>query len=206
MSTLISDKDYILKEIEIMGISITDFINYSKRIREKRRVILSSFNKDDTDIKLRCVDSSNVDEYMKVILSDWYNQYGDTDLRNTDYKTKNYVKYINECNIETSGIRYWIVENDIPVGGVCINCVMFSNDINISFFLYEEYRGQGIMTYTLNKLINTIIDENIAKENEIVLKVQRNNVKSWNIMKRLGFNLVDVEKGKHCNNLVYRVK
>lgn len=195
------------QELEIMGINMADFISYKNRVRSTQTDVRDTFNSLSKDVKLEVVGKDTVEEYIKAVKSDWYNEFADTDLREDKKSVARYIQSIRELRIETSGIRYWIVINGIRVGGVFINLVFAGKEANVGYFLYPKETGKGIMTYVLDLLSKVL--SGICKYTynyDVTFKIQRNNTKSWNIMQRLNYQIIDVQKGKHCNNVIYKAR
>jgi RimJ/RimL family protein N-acetyltransferase len=110
--------------------------------------------------------------------------------------------------LESNPIRiqtHEILKNNTKIG--YINLVWYTygrhSIPHLEYFLEEEYRNQGIMFRALKKYFKSIKKNNLINE-KIIAVVNKNNLKSINILKYLKFIFIEEVDG--CFVFIYSSK
>lgn len=77
-------------------------------------------------------------------------------------------------------VMYYVVVDGTDVIGL-IQLSSYSDHVRAGYWLYEPYRGRGIMTTALTELLSTVT-------RRVVVTVELHNDKSSRLMERIGFN------------------
>lgn len=168
------------------------------------------------DRKLNFLTVEDIDKYSKILKSEYYNQYIDSDYN--DYPiskirtgltilANNYSMLIKD-DLEVKLLLKDITGSNTIYGGVTIREVRKTTlgskvtYIELGYWVNEKYTGQGICTDMLTELISKLkaSDMNITY---IKCVVQKINHKSSHILKKLGFNKENEYIGAKCTNEIY---
>lgn len=163
---------------------------------ETKRLILRGLKEEDLEIFLSIVNSEYVKKYnvmREMVHQDFLNLLND---KSGDYwaiEVKSNEEFVGIIHKNRDSIRYNV------------------NSAELSFWLSEEYSGQGIMYEALSKVIEELFYE--RQVDSITVRIFEDNHASVRLIEKLGFDregrLVDAVRGFDGvvhNDLLYSMK
>ena len=85
---------------------------------------------------------------------------------------------------------FWLViHNDIVIGAACFKGIK-DDSVEIGYGLGEKYTGQGFMTET----VKAMCEFAFKKVNNIIAFCDKDNAKSINLLKRVGFEFIEEQE------------
>ncbi len=126
--------------------------------------------------------------------------FNDFSLPVTNHDIFDFIQYDIEANLTARGCRYvihYLGEDVGTCGGQCDN-----NEFIVGFELLSEYRGKGIMTAALKRLIQIIKHD--LDCHRVIAFCQQQNTPSITLLQNLGF-VVDSESADNIQRMVKEI-
>ena len=138
------------------------------------------------DLKLSLIDIDDYEAYFKIYSDKNNLKYLDLIPFDNSFEAKEMIikLYFNE---EYESYSYKIIKNNVIVGFIDIFNIQ-NSECEISYILDFNYQNQNIMYKSLNLVLNSLKEVEIKR---VCAKILEGNLKSINLCKRLGFELVD---------------
>jgi ribosomal-protein-alanine N-acetyltransferase len=113
------------------------------------------------------------------------------------YKEKStFFKALNEILRRKDNFKFSIIVNEKFAGGIMLeNFDNKDNSCNVGYFVAKEYWGKGIATLAVKKILKFAFNK--LKVKKVKADNDLDNPASGKVLKKAGFKLVKVIKGKN---------
>lgn len=175
--------------------------------KELYNILPIRYNNRELDV----INTNNLNDYIEIITSDFYNEFLDYDFRKDINKKilyntlDNSVKLYKIKSDNVIDIRMLLKDTDTHkiVGG----CSVIRKDktsgiLELAYFILPVYQGHNEAFKMLSKLLEVLEESSIDFKYTSAV-VQDINVRSINLLEKLDFYVCDNIKGRHTLNKVY---